>query len=276
MIYLWCSVVVVIAFFFLMSVEAGLLASSKVDYCIQDGTNQASQDKSMLNCNKKLVVTMNINSNQDSTESLNFIVNDVIDTDGKNKTLLVPIKVTFSKTPMYLNYRLEYLQTVAADVIESVIYKTDYIITDGCKDLPTDSTCGVARLPTGELIRDSQGFCCSCKMSDYIGADQNSRANLKCKLFGSQSTSAHCMSFSPLKYDVFDFLETLVDYTITAKVSHYDYANQVYKSDSMAISPSKPIGNVHGVLLRVIGDLQSSILYEDFDGKKDCICSTFQ
>ncbi|KAF2076654.1 hypothetical protein CYY_002024 [Polysphondylium violaceum] len=274
-IYLWRVNVVVIVFVLIclciinvVNVQAGLIASSKVDFCIQDGTNQASQDKSILNCNKKLIVTMNINSNQDSTESLNFIVNDVIDTDGKNKTLLVPIKVTFKKTPMYLNYRLGYLQTVAGDVIESVIYKTDYIITDGCKDLPSDSTCGSAKLPSGELIRDSQGFCCSCAMSDYIGEDQNSRANLKCTIFGSRSTSAHCMSFSVLKYDVFEFLETMVDYTITAGVSYYDYVSQLYKTDSIAISPSKPIANSHGVLLRVIGDLQSSILYEDFDGKK--------
>ncbi|KAM9996588.1 hypothetical protein ACTFIZ_001521 [Dictyostelium cf. discoideum] len=53
-----------------------------------------------------------------------------------------------------------------------------------------------------KLIRDNQGFCCSCSMSDYIGADQNSRANLGCSLLGSQSSSAHFYNQNPITQDI--------------------------------------------------------------------------
>ncbi|EGC31861.1 hypothetical protein DICPUDRAFT_156210 [Dictyostelium purpureum] len=202
-----------------------------------------------------------------NTESFNFEISNVVDIDGKNKTLLEPIVVRFSKSETFVVYPLEYLQTVAFKPVEKVIYKTDYLIGTGCKDLPTDSTCGYAvNSVTGEAIRDSQGFCCSCSMSDYFGADQNSRGNLGCSLFGSKSSSAHCLSFSELKYDVFDISETRVQYQINATVQ--SFYNQLPIVDVVKLSNDVTTGKTSQVIIRIVGDLSTSTQIKQYPNKK--------
>ncbi|KAM9971542.1 hypothetical protein ACTFIW_011523 [Dictyostelium discoideum] len=246
----------------------GIISSSSIESCVLDGTQLAQQDKTNLKCDKKLVVSLYIDSQKENTETFNFQINEIKDENGKIKTLVMPISISFKKSETFINYPLVYLQNVAYQPKETVIYKTDYLVTSGCKDSPSDHTCPGATDINGELIRDSQGFCCSCSMSDYIGADQNSRANLGCSLLGSQSSSAHCLSFSPMKYDVYNIAKTQVEYKITATLT-YSY-NQNPITQDIILSNSNPMGmdSFSQAIIRIVGDFQSSTQINQFTDKK--------
>ncbi len=54
--------------------------------------------------------------------------------------------------------------------------------------------------------RRLQGFCCSCDLSEVLWlSNEQTRAGLTCSLFafGVDASSAHCLRFDPLWYDVF-------------------------------------------------------------------------
>ncbi|KAM9951821.1 hypothetical protein ACTFIT_002506 [Dictyostelium discoideum] len=153
----------------------------------------------------------------------------------------MPISISFKKSEIFINYPLVYLQNVAYQPKETVIYKTDYLVTSGCKDTPSDHTC-----PGATEIN----------------------ANLGCSLLGSQSSSAHCLSFSPMKYDVYNIAKTQVEYKITATLT-YSY-NQNPITQDIILSNSNPMGmdSFSQAMIRIVGDFQSSTQINQFTDKK--------
>ena len=53
-------------------------------------------------------------------------------------------------------------------------------------------------------------------------SNQNSRAGLDCSLFGSESSSAHCLRFDSLWYDMFAIGTAEINYDITIDVMSYN------------------------------------------------------
>ncbi|KYR02826.1 hypothetical protein DLAC_00292 [Tieghemostelium lacteum] len=231
--------------------SSNIIGSSKIQKCIRNGATQEPSET----CDLKIVVAMTLNSNQ-------FTVDTVIDEEdgNKNKTVQTPIIVSFemSKVSQVCSFKYEF--SSAYEAIESIIYKNDYLITSGPCDKSESSTCGSI-----DGVRDSQGFCCRCSGSDYLGPDQNSRGNLECELFSSKSASAHCLSFSNQYFHIFSVQECKIQSTITANIRYMDPISQVYKKEKLQISPTSPIATAQGVLLELEGNFMPVVQFKNYE-----------
>eukprot|EP01132_Coremiostelium_polycephalum_P003651 gene3651-4548_t len=234
-----------------------------------DGSPNAKEDKDNLNCEEKMVVALEVDSNTNSSESLSFTISEV-QKDGQTKELQYPIDVSIVKSEVYLQTTLEYVANVAFEAIEHVINKTDYFFGDTCNDVPKPdkATCGMLVL-NNNPVKHSQGFCCTCDMSDYINQLPNARSTNDCKIFGRGSSSAHCLRFGNLFYYIYKPIETMIRYDIIVKVKKFDESSQTFMYEEIPISHQKPLGKseLPGVdlLARLVGDFAPVIQYKNFD-----------
>jgi len=121
-----------------------------------------------------------------------------------------------------------------------------------------------------DLQTFKQGYCCSCSLGEIIGiSDEQSRAALDCSLFGSDSSSAHCLRFDDLWYDVFEVGQAQIYYDITVSILRFDEGSQTYVQEDIILSPSKTIATSSGkeIVARLIGDFAPFQQYPVFEEK---------
>lgn len=131
------------------------------------------------------------------------------------QNLKAPLHVEVRKSAVFATYPLSYLQAFNAAPYERIEVTGMGKNHRTCEDKSTDSspTCGWhLSAQTGERLRDSQGFCCGCSMSNAVdesidgsidgsgmsgGGGTEFRARLDCNVFRTGlplQAAAHCMT----------------------------------------------------------------------------------
>nr|BAE71144.1 generative cell specific-1 [Physarum polycephalum] len=235
-------------FYLFSTLHADLIASSQITNCVLDG----SSEDTILNCQKKFVVSLSVDNGQNKTEAVQFTISSA--TDGNTTLQFVnPWTITLSKSPVAIYYPISYLQTVNADPSEAVIYTRDWIVVSSCQSgaYSDNPTCGWYKDSNGNNIPDSQGFCCSCNLAEYLGiSDDQTRAGLTCSFFSGSSSSAHCLRFDDNGwYDIFQIANAQDMYTIDIDISQGGGTNT-----TVTLSPSTTISSSSSVIARLLGD----------------------
>jgi len=198
-------------------VNGGILSSSNIEKCVKDGATE----EFLTECDSKLVALMSVTSGQNGTEYLHSVLlASTKDEDGTVQQLERPVRIRIFKSEVYATYAMYYVQHFNNRPFETT-YQTSNIFKQ-CSDSPSSSspTCGWVRDSSGNVIEDSQGFCCSCSIQDSINiiADPGfSRGNDDC-LFDIAASSSHCLRFDQLWYSGFELREPFLTYEVTVVV----------------------------------------------------------
>ncbi|KAJ5066072.1 protein hapless 2 [Anaeramoeba ignava] len=244
-------------------VKSSLLASSQIEQCINDG-NETMQ------CEEKLVVTLTLESGQDSTESLKTVI-DTVQDGNETKRLQYPIQISFSKSESLTLYPVVYVRDILKPS-EEIVYKG--LITDQCKDgTSSDPTCGFVK-ENGNIVPYSQGYCCTCSLAQILHiSDKATRAKLSCSLFGDGS-SAHCLRFSwDLVYSIYSIGTPETLFNISLNITEYNTTTQKFSNQTLILSPENPDASTNDgdVVARLLGDFSLYKQAPDFSAKYLCV-----
>eukprot|EP00929_Paragymnodinium_shiwhaense_P071397 TRINITY_DN36301_c0_g1_i1.p1 TRINITY_DN36301_c0_g1~~TRINITY_DN36301_c0_g1_i1.p1 ORF type:complete len:655 (+),score=112.87 TRINITY_DN36301_c0_g1_i1:63-2027(+) len=244
--------------------QASLLSSSKVQACLNDGSEA-------MQCDKKVVLAITLEHGQEETEQAEFMIRDVQDDAdaGSKVPLQKPWKVSWSKSPAYWRYPLRYRQDVNAKPTELIIQKR----WGGCRDNPTrpatELTCQVATVQ-GVRVADSEGFCCGCDIADSLNG-LPTRGDISCP---SDAETAHCLGFSDLYYSLFEVDRPQVFYDITITLTkpvnpEQSWANVSYSETTLTLSHQQPTAQAENgaMQLELVGDLATATAPHRFDSK---------
>lgn len=124
-----------------------------------------------------------------------------------------------------------------------------------CEDgaLASRPSCGWVLDPDGNPIEHSQGFCCSCDLAQVVGiSDDLARAKVDCSLFGSQSSSAHCLRFDPLWYHFYTIGEPESITVVRVTVARRSSSGQAVE-EYLWLSTSSPIAANEKLVARLLG-----------------------
>ncbi|KAK9799370.1 hypothetical protein WJX73_004741 [Symbiochloris irregularis] len=261
-----------------------VIANSQLQSCIADSQGRTS----VLTCKQQLVTTIAVTNNGGlATQSLNYQVPCIQSTDGACpctcnyatdavctcRDLAQSINVTLTKTPVYATYPLTYQQAFNYKPYEAVILTGAGNTVHSCSAgaLASTPTCGWALDSLGRQIYNSQGFCCSCSLSQVSAATLGNgyttatRATLNCDLavswiYGAPG-SASCLRFDPLYYQGYAVGSSQMSFAITVNVSTITAGANGQPSttttQAMVLSPSTPSGLSTGKLVyaQLLGDL---------------------
>lgn len=116
----------------------------------------------VVNCHKKLLITMKIkNSGTTNLHSEFVVVDHVYDPiSEKRARLLNPYVIKIKQQPITQMYKLRFQYVVNSEAREVVYTKHDGNYT-GCDTTSSRPTCGTVKYK-GKPIPYSTGFCCSC------------------------------------------------------------------------------------------------------------------
>ena len=116
------------------------------------------------------------------------------------------VSIVVTQSAIVLSYTLTYLQDVNAAPSETVFTSdaanhpfgslTNPCVADSQADSPA---CGWTLDKNGARLPFSQGFCCTCGVSNDIAGYRMPRSGLQCTLFAERD-SAHCLRMDPLWY----------------------------------------------------------------------------
>lgn len=120
---------------------------------------------------------------KNQTESILATISKVIDVNGVEQTLAIPIGISISKSPRYVQYPLTYLRSFnnrPTEVLHSlgpgfkdffdpceargqskplIVLLNDHVMRIICTANAPSTTCPIAYDGSGQKITDSQGFC---------------------------------------------------------------------------------------------------------------------
>mmetsp|Transcript_2206 Transcript_2206/g.5616 ORF Transcript_2206/g.5616 Transcript_2206/m.5616 type:complete len:714 (+) Transcript_2206:43-2184(+) len=242
--------------------KAAVLSSSKLETCLNDGSEE-------LDCDKKVVLTISLEHGSQQTERAEFLIEEVLDDSNVAMQLQKPWRVTWTKTPAFWRYPLAYIQDVNNKPAEQIIQVGWLACEDNPMAADSEQTCGVATL-AGERVIDSEGFCCSCDAGDVISGTPT-RANLDCNIF-ALSESAHCLAWDSLWYSIFDVDRPQVFYDITVTIARpvdpeASWETVTYTEEQLQLNHQQPVAATSGGQLRVelVGDLATAVEPHRFD-----------
>ena len=156
----------------------GVLAKSEIELC----TSTSTPDSTTETCTEKLYLLLSLTT---WGEPVRIRITETTVGDGV-EVLDPPLEITISAHGG-LYYHLQDLTTVYSEVRESVRYHP--IASCELQDPQTNPA-------TGEKLLHSEGFCCSCSISETLGfTSKPRRGNPSCSLLDSAGTS-HWISFS--------------------------------------------------------------------------------
>eukprot|EP01084_Bolivina_argentea_P148193 259133_1 len=180
------------------------------------------------------------------------------------RQLSQPWSIKLSKSDVFIRYPLQYIQTFNAKPTEVVISTDSNMFgLSGCEDDPNlNPTCGWARDVSGDIIEDSQGFCCSCST---FGTDTIRGLGGQCSMFGDDAETAHCLNFqhNNLWYSAYELEESEIYFEILITVykqnSDSTGISEEMIQETIILSPSNTGGaSSDGKLVaKLIGDLVS-------------------
>ena len=245
-------------FLFLEYVYSSFISSSTLDSCLNTGNTT-------FTCQNKLVVTLSIENNQISgAESLEATITSV-SSDNSTSTLLYPLKIALQKSAVTARYPLNYLQDFNNKAQELLIASTIFNCDDGAES--TNPTCGWKYDDQGNRIWDSQGYCCTCDLEDFLGINSgNYERGFACEAFnlGSGSSTAFCLVWDSLWYSSYQILQYQISYTISIQITTPDI-NGNYTTETYSLSPSVREIDTPNALLTLIGDFSPSSPPPTFD-----------
>ncbi|EKF32579.1 hypothetical protein MOQ_003566 [Trypanosoma cruzi marinkellei] len=193
--------------------EGLLLASSSIEQC-----DRVETDK-LLPCEKKLVVTLSVDSAQADNVEEFVILRDAVDKTkgtGEERVEFEPIRLTTSKSRVQYRYPLFYERNFNAKPYEEEITTE----LTGCDDTfsPT-ATCGLAKDTAGRPIPYSQGFCCRCGACQLLGlCPVGSRGLQVCDIFNGAALAA-CLRFGKLWYSGYSIGPATIWYRLLVKLT---------------------------------------------------------
>eukprot|EP00758_Cryptobia_borreli_P014885 Tbor_TRINITY_DN5967_c2_g2::TRINITY_DN5967_c2_g2_i9::g.19069::m.19069 len=238
--------------------RAALISSSKLELCTNSGES--------IPCEKKFVVAISIQGDQDGTESVSYL-QKVTNKESEPKVLKNPITIKVKKSLPMTRYPLTYVQNFNSKPYETSIYTPPLKCKDGAGD--AEPTCG-RKFDGDKPIQYSEGYCCKCGFCELFGlCSSTSRANINCALL-ADGASATCLNFSPLWYSAYSIGPPETWYRITVTVS-----TEAHHTDGKPLTSSILLGpdqlggknDAFGVTAQLIGDFASFKSPTTFDTK---------
>ena len=191
-----------------------LLSKSKIEKCL----NTENTNTSLTSCLTKLYISLTIqNAELSDTDYIETIIDTVTDLNDNNQTLLNPIKLIISKTPVKVLYPSIYIQDFNYKPYEQIILTDLFSCNDN--DNSDNPTCGKFVDSNNNSILNSQGFCCKCPLKSLLFGKTNIRGS-QCKTFniGTGSATAHCLRFHDLWFSAYAIQQYQYKYQITVTI----------------------------------------------------------
>ncbi|PBJ75583.1 Generative cell specific 1 protein (GCS1) [Trypanosoma cruzi cruzi] len=230
--------------------EGLLLASSSIEQCDRVGTDNS------LPCDKKLVVTLSVDSDQAEDVEEFVILRDAVDKTkgtGEERVEFQPIRLTTSKSRVQYTYPLFYERNFNAKPYEEEI-TTELV---GCDDtFSPKATCGLATDTAGRPIPYSQGFCCRCGPCQLLGlCPVGSRGLQVCDIFRGAAL-ASCLRFGELWYSGYSMGSATIWYRLSVKLTTDSQNNSKAKEAVFELGPDVLSGSSaeFGAWVSLIGD----------------------
>lgn len=225
-----CIMLLVLIFTgYVSQVRAGLVSSSRLEKCTQNGIDP-------IECNTKLVVALSVEADlKPGAEEIHFIDSAELDESGETVTF-EPITMTLGRTLVYYRYPIFYTADYNADPYELTIKGS---LTNQCVDsLTIKATCGLQYASNGQVIPYSQGFCCSCGMCSAVKlCSADARAAQACNIVGAY-TSAACLRFGETWYSGYSVGNAMTWFEIEVHLSRKGKDGTVEES-TLVIGPDK-------------------------------------
>ena len=188
-----------------------------------------------------------------ATETLTAQIYQVVASqNGSEIPFEQPVDIQVTKSPIYAVYTLTYQQDFNSQPKEEVISSTIL----GCHDSFTsnDPTCSFQYDSQGNKIQDSQGFCCDCSFTQFLGIGENiNRGNICHTLnLGTGSATAHCLRYEELWYSAFQISNYIITYDINITIQ---YSNKTNDFDVLKIGSESAVDSNKNktVIARIIG-----------------------
>ncbi|KAJ6236053.1 protein hapless 2 [Anaeramoeba flamelloides] len=145
-------------------------------------------------------------------------------------------------------------------------------LQEGCNDdeFAVNPTCGWDRDNTNEVIKYSQGYCCTCSLVQSIeGSYNNSRSMNDCKSGGNETSSAHCLEFGGVVYGGYSVGKRETIFNISLEITKYNYLSESFENEIIWVSSATTTKYAQGLdfVVKLIGDFTSFQNQEDFENK---------
>eukprot|EP00811_Abedinium_folium_P013352 NODE_2240_length_2260_cov_6.913737.p1 GENE.NODE_2240_length_2260_cov_6.913737~~NODE_2240_length_2260_cov_6.913737.p1 ORF type:complete len:716 (+),score=196.30 NODE_2240_length_2260_cov_6.913737:235-2148(+) len=247
----------------LLVTRAAVLSSSELQTCLNDGSEA-------MECSNKIVLAVTLEHGQGETESAEFLVREVT-ADAEAVALKKPWLVSWQKSEAVWRYGLRYVQDVNSKPNEKIIQTGWLQCKDNILDNVESLTCGVAT-SGGEVVEDSQGFCCSCDVDDIFSGTYT-RGDLDCSVL-SLSESAHCLAWDDLWYSIFEVDTAQISYEITVTLAkpvdpESAWDNVTYEEQVLTLSHQVPeaASEDGAFIVNLVGDLATAVAPNSFESR---------
>jgi Male gamete fusion factor len=230
------------------SVKNLILSKSQIQTC--DQTN------SQRNCSELLYVQLALQNGQGQGEELSFNVSNFTNQDGLDIALDSPLTVTLMKSNVEVSYNTLYRQDVNSNPVEKIIDSNYLSCSEGVyigSVQLTSSTCTIARDSSGNVIQNSQGYCCACPLLTYLAGIRSSGTNRGDCGFLSNSMSASCLNFPNQWHSLYEVPSYQYNYFVTAQMGLKTKSGSTQTSD-MVVSNSKKNANNGIFQITIVGD----------------------
>ena len=234
-----------------LGVDCSIVSKSEISTC--------EKSDSGTDCKSKIFVNLVLSNGQGSNEELAFNISKMQDQDGKEINLDQPLKVSVQKSSVEVSYNTIYLQDVNYNPQERVIDSSYLSCSEGTylgSLKLTDATCSLKRDDKGAVVKDSQGYCCSCPLLTYLAGVRSGTKRGDCG-FLSSSMSAHCLHLPEAWFSLFEIPSYSFNYIITIRSSVTDKFGKELQTDMFLGNTKKSIDA--GIFsAKIIGVVSSS------------------
>jgi len=178
--------------------SSALVSKSEINTCLATDTSTT--------CKSKILVNVVLQNGQGFNEAMGFNISKLADQNGQQIDLASPLRITLQKSPVEVSYNTLYLQDVNYAPQEQVIDSSYLTCSEGVylgSLKLQDQTCTIQRDPAGNVIKQSQGYCCSCPLLTYATGIRTGSKRGDCG-FLSNSMSAHCLNFPNIWFSLYE------------------------------------------------------------------------
>ena len=232
--------------------QALVLSKSQIKTC--------ERTENETNCTESLYVQLSLQNGQGFGEELSFNVSKFEDQNGREVSLDSPLVVSLMKSNVEVSYNTLYRQDVNTNPVEKVIDSNYFSCSEGLylgSLQLSSSTCTLARDSRGNVIPNSQGYCCSCPILTYLAGVRPAGTTRNDCGFLSNSMSASCLSFPNQWHSLYEVTNYQYNYFITAQMRIRTKTGGEQTSDMVISNSQKSASN--GIFqVSIVGDFNPS------------------
>ncbi|XP_054716782.1 hapless 2-like [Uloborus diversus] len=181
--------------------------------------------KEVTDCNRKIVLTVNLTNSEKTPEGLEYVFIPKVLDNGTQVNLLNPIVLRIKQEQVALAYPFKYLSAVNGRASEVVVNYENQKNFSGCDDTsPINPTCGIKH-EKGMAVPYSEGFCCFCPEEPVQKKQVRGGQDCSLKLdepvdFEKQTykASAHCLQFSDIWFTVSALADPVIMHDVYLQV----------------------------------------------------------